>query len=323
MNMYFYGLKPSQFLTSMYQDRAAVIVDVGARGGFHLLPVLHEFAEVHMVEPDPASAALLKKATFRFRKSHIHELAISSVNGRAELNITEHGSMSSLLEPEQTEFNRGFGEMKNAKDWAKGMNVAMKVEVKTAALTDFTEDIQAGFIDFLKLDTQGNEFQILNSAQDLLKSGRVGVICCEVAYFPIYKGQGYFSEIDLLLRSCGFRFVECRSYPDVLDREDEFSAGSKLHERPKKAPVGDAWYVFNWDNENDAVADQRKRCAVILACEGYFSEAKYLLKNILNEQEQNDLFRFCSAYTREPAFRHFLRRWTPPAIQQWRAKRKR
>lgn len=317
-------MKTKEFLTELYDGRPVTAIDVGARGGFKLLPALHEFMSVNMIEPDPASAELLRNSDFsRFRNYAIDQLALSSTKGTAQLHITEHASMSSLLEPELKEFNRGFGEMKNAKDWSTGMRVAVKVEVQTETLSCYHEKIGANNIDFLKLDTQGNELEILKSGEDLLKSGRVGVICVEVAHFPIYKGQNYFSEIDIFLRSCGFRFLECRSYPEVLEREDEFSAGNKLHERPKKAPVGDAWYVFNWDNSDSSVVDQRKRSANILACEGYFSEAKYLLEGIINADEQNDLFRYLSAPTRESGFKHFLRRWTPLAVQQWRAKRRR
>lgn len=296
------------------------MLDIGARGGFQQLRPLHVYQKVHSIEPEPVSAAHLRTASNRFREHHVHEIALSDSEGETTLYITRHGSMSSTLLPETDEFRRSFGEMKNAGDWAKGMEVEQRVNVKTTTLASFCKQNPISFVDFLKLDTQGNELNILRSGLELLKAGKIGVVCAEVAFFPVYKGQSYFSDIDIFLRSCGFRFIECRSYPDVLNREDEFVPGSKIYERPKMAPVGDAWYVFNWDNSSKENIEQRKRSAAILATEGYFSEAKYLLNGILNDDEMNSLFRDLSKDTRESGLKHFLRRWTPIAIQQWRAK---
>lgn len=279
--------------------------------------------ELHLVEPDPQALQAIGEGTQSGAKqAFVHPIALSGANGSAQLFVTAHGSMSSLLEPAHDEFTRAFGEVKNAPAWAAGMEVKKKIDVPTRTLAGFVSGINAPFIDFLKLDTQGNELEILKSGEELLRAGRVGVICAEVAFFPVYKGQSYFSEIDIFLRSCGFRFVECRSYSEVMNREDEFTPGSKLYERPKKAPVGDAWYVFDWNQSRENNVELRSRSAVVLAAELYFSEAKYLLNETLGAGAMNELFRYLSHPVRESALRHFLRRWTPPAIQQWRAKRR-
>ncbi len=315
-------LKTDEFLRNLYKQQSCLVLDVGARGGFNMMRALHEFQSVHSIEPEPIAAELLRSAKNGFREHFVHELALSDKAGQTTLHITRQASMSSTLAPDKEEFARGFGEMKNAGDWSGGMDVEKNITVEATTLASFCEVNRISFIDFLKLDTQGNELNILRGGEELLKSGKVGVLCVEVAFFPVYKGQSYFSDVDIFLRDCGFRFVECRSYPDIRNREDEFAPGSKIYERPKIAPVGDGWYVFNWDNRSDENLVQRKRSAVILATQGYFSEAKYLLNGIVNAEEMTDLFRDLSVDTKESGLRHFLRRWTPPAIQQWRAKRR-
>lgn len=279
--------------------------------------------ELHLLEPDPqAVQALGNGAQSGAKLAHVHALALAAKSGTQQLHVTSHGSMSSLLAPDLEQFVRGFGEVKNAPEWIAGMEVRSKVEVQTKTLGDFVRDERIPYIDLLKLDTQGSELDILKSGEELLRAGRTGVICTEVTFFPLYEGQSWFSEIDIFLRACGFRFIECRSYPDVMERVDEFTPGSKLYERPKQAPMGDAWYAFEGNAQTQITQEQQQRTATVLAAELYFSEATHLLKDSMSEQQRNELFRYLSEPVREPALKHFLRRWTPPALRQWRAKRK-
>lgn|GEM_PF-999364 len=311
-------LKPVEFIRQLYKSEPLLVVDVGARGGFAEFPALRDFMEVYLLEPDPVAAAELRARYSGSTNSSVHEIALAASSGNAEFFLTDQASMSSLLKSDSHGFNRSFGEMKNAPQWLSGMNLKETISVKTQTLSEFVSANHIAHIDFLKLDTQGTELDILKSGEQLLRSGKVNVICAEVAFFPVYNGQAFFSDIDLFLRDCGFRLVECRTYTEVLNREDEYTMNGKLYEKPKRAPVGDAWYVFDWNPEKQK--QQSLRSAAILASETYFSEAKHLMKDELKADEMTELFRFLSAGTRESGWKHFLRRWTPLAIQQWRAK---
>lgn len=314
---------PHRSCIALFEKNPVTVIDIGARGGFELIASLHPVMEVYAVEPEPKAANELRKLVgLPFRKFSVHELAIADQDGEAQLNITRNASMCSLLGPDEQLFARGFGEMKNMSDWNRSMEVVAKAKVKKTTLASFHSEYVNRFIDFLKIDTQGTEFLILKSGKELLESGGIGVICVEASLLPVYKNQKLFADIDIFLRECGFNLVEFRTYPDIVEREHEFSNGDKIYERPKTNSTGDAWYVFNWNTHNNSKLVQRQRCAMVLASEGYFSEAAHLLRGIIDTTSQNELFRNLSAISHRKQLKRLMKRWTPMAVQQWRAKRR-
>ena len=60
--------------------------------------------------------------------------------------------------------------------------------------------------DFLSIDTQGSEYEILLGARDTLKSD-VLAVCLEAEFHPLYKGQKLFGDLLTLLSEQGFDFV--------------------------------------------------------------------------------------------------------------------
>jgi FkbM family methyltransferase len=59
--------------------------------------------------------------------------------------------------------------------------------------------------DLLKLDTQGSELEILRTAGRTLAD--TSLVEVETEFFPIYKGQPLFADVDTLLRSSGFELL--------------------------------------------------------------------------------------------------------------------
>lgn len=63
------------------------------------------------------------------------------------------------------------------------------------------------FPNFLSLDTQGTEYEILQGCRKLLKSSLLGILA-EVEFHPIYKDQKLFGEVSDLLAKKDFQFVK-------------------------------------------------------------------------------------------------------------------
>jgi FkbM family methyltransferase len=116
-------------------------------------------------------------------KSHVfNELSDSGSSSLLELNV---------------EFCRAFEHISEFK-------LVQTSLARTETLDDALRSV--AWIDFMKLDIQGFEFCALSHAIKTLK--KTSVVHCECMFGPMYKKQGYFSDIDGLLRSQGFEFID-------------------------------------------------------------------------------------------------------------------
>jgi FkbM family methyltransferase len=109
--------------------------------------------------------------------------------------VTDSGS-SSLLKLND-EFNAAYEHISD-------LRVVTEEEVETQRL----DDLLSGepIIDFLKFDIQGFELRALSGAQETLS--RTSIVHIETFFAAMYEGQGFFSDIDALLRAAGFEFID-------------------------------------------------------------------------------------------------------------------
>lgn len=127
-------------------------------------------------------------------------------DGEAELKITINPSASSLFEP--SEASRGFSQSLFGIDWnfANTSEIIERRTVKTTRLDTLLADrTDIGTPDFLSLDTQGCEYEIITGAVETIERGVVGLVA-EVGFLNTYAGAKGFGDVADLLNKLGFHF---------------------------------------------------------------------------------------------------------------------
>ncbi len=171
-----------------FSDQPLGFVDIGARGGMHpLIESIAEHVSVLGFEPDKDACAQVDSCL---------PVALSDVNGPAVLWRCA-ASTNDSLRP----INKRFVDRYNMVKFAQTGWEVVKTQTLDAMLIDLPEQGE-----FLKLDTQGTEYEILLGAHNTLNS-RAAAIYCEIEFAQIYEGQKLFSDIEGLVRDYGFSFI--------------------------------------------------------------------------------------------------------------------
>jgi len=128
------------------------------------------------------------------RDSHTYLPYAIGAGGVRDFHECNFPMTSSLLEPNSVLLDR-FQNLENL------TQVVKKHAFETKRLDDIAEVAGA---DFIKLDVQGAELDVMNGGGQVLEEAVV--VHTEVEFVEMYKGQPLFAEIDQRLRKSGFVF---------------------------------------------------------------------------------------------------------------------
>lgn len=174
-----------------------IVLDAGGRYGLH--PTWKPFTgelEYYLFEPDPVeSKRLQRKYNHRSDEIKVVGQAVAENNGKLTIHFFRNRAMSSAIarNPVSALFT---GERQ------REVEIVESVETEAVSVDMFCEEHDLS-LDFLKLDTEGNEFQILQGAKKQLLENVLGVRS-EVSFDYIFEGMPLFSTMHDFMLSQDF-----------------------------------------------------------------------------------------------------------------------
>lgn len=281
-----------------------VFVDVGAQSKLDLIPNFNEIMVVYGFEPNVVEFNKLQDVykNNSFLSLSLNCLALSDHATSSDFTFSKHSSMSSFREVDIENYKKHFGSYPNFKKWIENISTEVTEKVECTTLDSFFKN-KVEVIDFLKLDTQGTELEILKGGLEFLTHKKINILKLEVSTIPIYKNQFLFSDIDLFLRNLGYELVDFISYRDFYQPVNS----STQH----YAPCGDAIYVLN-----DQFLDEKSKIktGLILSWLGYKSLSKYLLQQTKVSQTDQMIIEGYSFQSSKSKLKKIIKNFCPPFL---------
>lgn len=207
-------------------------VDVGARGGVHpLVEPMAAGVAVMAFEPDPEAYKELKSMpSAPWANVEVEKVALGERKGKSELCLITSPTNNSLREP-----NPLFTTRYPMPKWGLEGKIEVDLDTMDNVLFGVARRAESHWGEFLKLDTQGTEYEILQGCRKVLLERSVMVVA-ELEFFKIYRDQKLFSDVEMFMRELGFSFYgfnnmfvrSRRSFPKLKDQKERWFYGDAV-----------------------------------------------------------------------------------------------
>lgn len=203
---------PAKTLLEIFgADGIKTAFDIGACEGEESLRYARIFpqAQIYTFEPLPDNQSTIERQFSRYNadRCHLVKLAMADKSGVAKFHVSSgtpenkfngddwnYGNKSSsLLPPASSKPMHGWLEFNQT------------IDVGTERLDEFCGKSGIKQVDFMHIDVQGAEYQVLKGAGELLAN--TTAVWIEVATEEVYQGQKLKRDIEIYLEGFGFSLL--------------------------------------------------------------------------------------------------------------------
>lgn len=188
-------LSEAQMVSSLHKFEIDLVLDVGANTGQFASHIRQCGYAGKIVSFEPLSSAhgvLMQSCTSDSKWDAYPRCALGDYIGSAEINIAGNSESSSILP--MLESHRSA-----APESAYLGKEIVPIKTLDSVAEPYLKDARAPF---LKIDTQGFEWQVLDGARDTLP--HIKGILVELSLVPLYEGQHLWQEVIERLEVAGF-----------------------------------------------------------------------------------------------------------------------
>ena len=291
MNLRFPAQSLPSLASQVLDNTPLRIIDVGARGGLQdEWTPFFDVVEWVGFDADPEESERLN-SIFRAdsKNCQVYPYAISGKRGKCTMHFAQFPDSSGIIEPNPKFLQRLYSVTQ------ENLRTIKTIECESTTLDDFLEKENVQPFDYLKIDVEGAEADVLEGAKESLKASNVLGVKTEVWFGPL-KDATAFARMDTLLRQYGFHLfdLQSRKYPSATFPRGCFSPAGKLESTlAGQTLTGDAVYLkdpindlaegiidnFQW---NDTTVT---KMAIIYFVHGNFDCAIELLEEYQNSHK--------------------------------------
>jgi FkbM family methyltransferase len=189
--------------TSVFRDNPIVILDIGARGGIgREWDVLGDQIRAYAFEPDEKECSRLAAGSPAYL-NYIPR-ALGRVRGKQTLYQTALPDSAGLYRTRMDYFDRLLNR-------DNGVTVG-EIEVEVSTLDDVLAEYKIDAVDFIKIDIEGAELDVLEGATRLLSGDWPLGLLSEIRFHEEINGSPPFSLFDVFLRKNGLRLFDLQFY---------------------------------------------------------------------------------------------------------------
>lgn len=191
---------------------------IGGRNGTFPLPLkngplLNDFHLILYDADENCFEQMQNAGHNEWGKVNVFPFCIGAQTGSSAFHLNFHPTTNSLypFNDEFKDYNLVNNALYGEYVFGDACQHIRSVELNLLSLEDALATSKISSIDFLSLDVQGAEYDILIGAKQLLEKQCVG-IQLEVEFVKLYQNQKTFSDINELMESMGFELLDLGSF---------------------------------------------------------------------------------------------------------------
>ena len=206
---YFYQKKFINFLKKKNINDFNVFLDIGAHEGesIKLFSKNFKINKIYSFEPSPISYQILEKNIKNFKKNNssteiiTENIALGNSNENIFMKQIIESSSSTIrdLNVNSKYFKKKFFFLKNSAN----QSLFKEIKVKQIQLSKYVDENKIENIDFIKIDTEGYELEVLKGAKEILYKAKY--ILFEHHYDDMIVKNYFFSDIHNFLKENNFK----------------------------------------------------------------------------------------------------------------------